>query len=258
VPDVEYAGLVAQTWDLFRGDSSGWPDRMLYLELIREAGEPVLDVGCGTGRLLLDYQALGIDIDGVDNAPEMLALCRQKAAAAGLTPMLHEQRMEALDLPRRYRTVLVPSSSFQLLTDADVARSALARIVAHLEPGGLLAMSFMTIDGPSEWSDWFVREATADDGTTVRRRSRVRGRGDLTDTEDHFEVIRDGEVISEERSERVPSTRTYSLDAVRDLYAQAGLVDVQMLHEFTREPATSETRMWTATGRRPGVGARPD
>lgn len=36
---------------------------------------------CGTGRLLLDYLAQGIDIDGVDNSPEMLALCRPDAAA---------------------------------------------------------------------------------------------------------------------------------------------------------------------------------
>ncbi len=149
-PDYEYRGLMAQAWDLLRGDTSDWPDRAFYLDLIRESGEPVLDVGCGTGRLLLDYASQGIDIDGVDNSPEMLALCGEKAAAQGLEPSLYQQRMQALELPRRYRTIIVPSSSFQLLTDSDDAREALRRFHDHLEPGGWLAMSFMLMGGAAD------------------------------------------------------------------------------------------------------------
>ncbi len=84
VAEVEYRGLMAQTWDLLRGDPSGQGDYGFYLEMIRAYGEPVLDVGCGTGRLLLDMLAAGIDIDGVDVSAEMLALCRAKARVRGL------------------------------------------------------------------------------------------------------------------------------------------------------------------------------
>ena len=73
-PAYEYHGLMAEAWDLLRGDTSGWEDRPFYLELIRRFGEPALDVGCGTGRLLLDYLAEGIEIDGLDVSPDMLAL----------------------------------------------------------------------------------------------------------------------------------------------------------------------------------------
>ena len=65
--NYEYRDLLAKTWDLFREDTSGWPDRFFYREFIAECGEPVLDIGCGTGRLLLDYMQEGVDIDGVDN-----------------------------------------------------------------------------------------------------------------------------------------------------------------------------------------------
>lgn len=115
VPDYEYKGLMAEAWDVLRGDTSNRSDRPLYLAWIQEYGQLALDVGCGTGRLLLEYLQHGIDIDGVDNSPEMLALCRRKAAHLGLQPTLHEQVMEALDLPREYRTILIPSSSLQLI-----------------------------------------------------------------------------------------------------------------------------------------------
>jgi len=94
----EYRGLMAATWDLFRGNTSRWADRFFYKEAIAQSGQPVLDVGCGTGRLLLDFLADGIDADGVDNSPEMLARCRQKADTLGLRPRLYEQPMEALEL----------------------------------------------------------------------------------------------------------------------------------------------------------------
>src|SRR5207344_277757 len=99
-PAYEYHGLMAEAWDLLRGDTSGWDDRPFYLELIRRFGEPTLDVGCGTGRLLLDYLAEGIEIDGVDVSPDMLAVCRAKASALGLDPTLYEQAVEDLQLPR--------------------------------------------------------------------------------------------------------------------------------------------------------------
>jgi hypothetical protein len=71
----------------------------------------------------------------------MLDLLRQKAAALGLDPRVYLQTMETLDLPRRYRVILVPSSSFQLLTEPVAAAEALRGFYWHLEPGGVLVMS---------------------------------------------------------------------------------------------------------------------
>ena len=143
--EYEYRGLLAATWDLFRGDTSRWGDRPRFRDLIERHGQPALDVGCGTGRLLLDYLAEGLDVDGVDNSPEMLALCRAKAEQRGLRPTLYEQAIERLDLPRRYGTILVPSSTFQLITDPEQARGAMWRFFDLLLPGGALAMSIMAL-----------------------------------------------------------------------------------------------------------------
>ena len=147
-----YSGLIASTWDMGRDTTLRWDDSTFFLDIVQRYGQPVLDVGCATGRIVLDYLAQGIDTDGVDNSPELLAICRDKAALLGLVPNLYEQWMEALDLPRTYRTILVPSSSFQLVTDAADARAAMHRFIAHLEPGGALIMPFS--------HDWQAGEPT--------------------------------------------------------------------------------------------------
>src|SRR6478735_3703953 len=110
--ELEYTGLMALAWDPLRGDTSGWEDRSLYLELIEGLGQPVLDVGCGTGRLLLDFLDQGIDIDGLEIAPDMLDILRAKAAVRGLdvSGRVHQGSMESFEPWRRYRVVLVPSS----------------------------------------------------------------------------------------------------------------------------------------------------
>src|SRR4030042_5390012 len=134
-PGYEYYGMMAQTWDLFRGDTSKWEERGCYLDIIRESGEPVLDVGCGTGRLLLDFMSQGVDIDGVDNSPEMLTICREKADAMRLQPMLYENNMVSMKLPRLYQTIIVPSSSFQLVLEPAHAQKAILNLFNHLLPG---------------------------------------------------------------------------------------------------------------------------
>ena len=96
-PGYDYYGLLASTWDVWRDDTAHWSDRFFFLDVIGQYGEPVLDIGCGTGRLLLDYLAQGTDIDGVDNSGEMLAICRTKAQRQGMpAPALYQQRMEQL------------------------------------------------------------------------------------------------------------------------------------------------------------------
>src|SRR5262245_50476075 len=137
--------MMAEFWDLFRGDTSTWEDRFFYLDVVKKYGQPVLDVGCGTGRILLDFMQQGIDIDGVDNSPDMLALCKQKAEKLNLKPTIYQQEMTELVLPRNYQTILVPSSSFQLLLDATLPPIAMNRFYEHLLPGSVLAMPFMTL-----------------------------------------------------------------------------------------------------------------
>ncbi|MGH2606338.1 MAG: class I SAM-dependent methyltransferase [Anaerolineales bacterium] len=253
----EYHGLMASTWDLFRGDTSGWEDRSAYLDLIRRHGQPVLDVGCGTGRLLLDFMGQGVDIDGVDLSPEMLALCRDRAGRMGLAPALHQSAMEELELTRRYRIIMVPSSSFQLLVEPSLARRAMERFHDHLVPGGVLVMPFMILWKPGDPEDtgWALtgEKFRPEDGAVVLRWSRARydPPARLEHTWDRYRVVREGILLTEEEHQRSPATRWYGLDEARDLFRRAGFEEPAAYQAFSQIPAQSGDKIFTLVGSRP-------
>jgi ubiquinone/menaquinone biosynthesis C-methylase UbiE len=255
IPHYEYYGLMAEFWDLFRGDTSTWEDRFFYLDVVKKYGQPVLDIGCGTGRILLDFMHQGINIDGVDNSPDMLALLQQKAEKLNLKPTFYQQEMTELSLPRKYQTILVPSSSFQLLLDPALPPLAMNRFYGHLLPGGVLAMPFMTLwkEG-NRLENEFTREAVRpEDGATIRRwqYSRFDPETDLEHTIDRYEIIREGQVIGSEEHHQSPATRSYTQGQALELYQEAGFKDIQVFHEFTFEPAKSEDTTFCVLGFKP-------
>jgi ubiquinone/menaquinone biosynthesis C-methylase UbiE len=254
-PSYEYYGMMAEFWDLFRGDTSTWEDRFFYLDVVKKYGQPVLDVGCGTGRILLDFMQQGFDIDGVDNSPDMLGRLHQKAENLNLHPTVYQQEMTELSLPRKYQTILVPSSSFQLLLDASLPPVAMNHFYEHLLPGGVLAMPFMTLwkQGNPLESEYTREAMRPEDGTTVRRwqYSRFDPETDLEHTIDRYEIVRDGKVTASEEHHQSPATRSYTQEQAIVLYQEAGFKDIEVFHEFTFEPVKPEDETFCVLGFKP-------
>ncbi|MGI9051286.1 MAG: class I SAM-dependent methyltransferase, partial [Ilumatobacteraceae bacterium] len=128
-------GLIARWWATFNLDG---PEIDFFGELVA-AGQPALDVACGTGRLLVPWVAGGMDVDGVDASADMIAACCAAASQADRTPQLFVQPVHQLDLSRRYATIVM-CGGLGLGGSRQQDVEGLRRMLAHLRPGGLLAL----------------------------------------------------------------------------------------------------------------------
>lgn len=115
-------------------------DLEFYRAAARASGGAVLDIGCGTGRLMLPFLAEGIDVDGLDNSPEMLDRLRMNAAAKGLSPRVTLGDMRAFRMPRRYACVMIPFNAFAHNLSADEQLDTLRGCHEHLLSGGRLVL----------------------------------------------------------------------------------------------------------------------
>lgn len=130
-------------------DHSTTEDIPFYLELAHQCGAPVLELACGTGRVLVPLARAGFEIHGVDISNNMLAVCRQSVSRFGLDDRVSLSQASMVDfrLPRRdFKLAFVAFRSFMhLLSPADQL-GCLRQAHAHLEPGGSLVLSLIAPD----------------------------------------------------------------------------------------------------------------
>ena len=153
LPLVWHYGLMAEYWARFKTDA---PEVPQLLNLIGRFGQPVLDLACGSGRILTNLLLAGVDADGVDISDDMLDGARKAASAHGFSPALISQPMHELNLPRQYGTILI-CDSFGLgggrRNDLAMFRSCHER----LKPGGALAFNLgMEYSSDEDWDLWKI------------------------------------------------------------------------------------------------------
>jgi SAM-dependent methyltransferase len=138
--------IYARFYDLDFGDADA--DLLMYQQFASRCGSPILELGCGTGRVLLPLARQGYQITGVDVSPPMLDVARRKVAAENLTGQvtLFEQDMRELELGGRFNLAFAAINSFMHLLNTDDQLTALARIRHHLNPGGLLLLDLFNPD----------------------------------------------------------------------------------------------------------------
>lgn len=209
-PSTWHHGLVADYWATVNLEA---PELDLYRPYLRS---PVLDAGCGAGRLLVPLREDGFDVDGCDASADMIERCRRRAPDATLwVSPLHE-----LNPPRPYASILC-SGVLGLGSTREQDIEALSRLHDALMPGGTLVL-----DNEEKPFDWRTRDWSEPSEGEISLSSRV----DAVDDDDRSVRLtiraesRDGR-----REEHALTLRQWYREELVPLLRAAGFATVDVL-----------------------------
>jgi SAM-dependent methyltransferase len=134
-------------------------DLALWEELAAAVGGPILDLGCGTGRVALHLARRGHETVGLDRDAELIAALSERAAGLPLQAVVGDARRFELEGP--VALALAPMQLAQLLADGAERVECLRCVASHLQPAGRIALSIVerlpeAAEGPPPLPD--VRE----------------------------------------------------------------------------------------------------
>ena len=228
-------------------------DLSFYVDLAKQIDGPVLEMGCGTGRLLLPIARAGVEINGLDNAPAMLNILRERIQNEPVevrnTIILHEGDMRQFRGQKKYALVTIPFRPMQHMYTLEDQVAALKTGAFHLDKNGILAFDvffpkFHLMDlGIGEEMlelEWPVKSHS---GRIVRRYFRK----DSIDKINHifyftfiFRTYENDTLVSEETEALKLSYYTYP--QFKALFALAGLVSVEEYGSFSKTPLNNDAK----------------
>lgn len=228
------------------------PDVRLFVEAAVESGGPVLEVGCGTGRVLLPTARGGVSITGLDISEHMLDVCR--AALKDETREVQERvnlvqgDMRDFDLGRKFALITTPFRPFQhLITTKDQIR-CLKTIHKHLEPGGTFVLDIFNPSLAGITADNLGKEMGAEPEFTTPEGIKVR-RFNKTIQRDHFKQVLDVELIyylthpdgREERIIHAFQMRYLFRYEAEHLLARCGFEVLELYTDYSKNPYGSKS-----------------
>ena len=196
--DYKDYGFVADYYD----DVSAYNTRTdikFFVEYAKELGGEVLELGCGTGRVLIPTAEAGIKITGFDLSDFMLNKCREKveilSTAVKNRITLTQGNMSNFNLGRKFKLITTPFRPFQHLTTVEEQISCLKCVKEHLEPEGRFildvfnpSLPYLTDESRLKEFDVGEEPTILPDGTQISRTARIR-------KFDYFNQVNDSELI---------------------------------------------------------------
>jgi SAM-dependent methyltransferase len=246
----EYSAVFAEFYDQTPLYLSR-PDIAFYVEEARAAGS-VLELGCGSGRVLIPTAVAGVRITGLDLSESMLALCRRKLAAQprevrDRVRLLHAS-MADFNLGETFALVTTPFRSFQHLISTDEQLACLRCVHRHLADGGRLILDMFQVNpaglGDPEWMR--EREDTPEtslpDGRRFRRTARITAfhRAEQFNEVEFAVYITYPDGRTERHTQSFPF-RYFFPKEVEHLLARVGLRVVAVYGRFDRSPLENDS-----------------
>jgi SAM-dependent methyltransferase len=227
-------------------------DIPFFREMAKRTGGPILELGCGTGRVAIPLARDGHRVVGLDRSAAQLAIARRKAGAAGVKLELVAADMRAFALPEPFRLIVVAFNTFLLLTP-DERRACLARVREHLAREGTFLLDVFqpnpeVIAGKQgalvhEWT-----RVDPETGRTVMKSQWSEADVDGVDTAQLYdEIDQDGVLRRYARSFRLHYLYRRELEL---LLAGAGFAVEAVYGSYDLEPVTSRSPKLLAVARR--------
>lgn len=221
-----YSGLSVLFYDYFFPEHDN-QETDFYAQHISLSPSPALEVGCGSGRLLLPLLKRGLHVEGLDMSPEMLAQCREKAQSLNLKPILYEQRMQDLSLSKQYGCIFSALGTFQQISARDDAQRALHQFYNTLLPGGrLIIYLYLPWHDAPPFGEWYAHETVsiADREITVYEKSVHDPQEQLVYAHYRYELKQHNVVIKQE--EKDLTIRWYSRFEFEMMLEKAGFKEI--------------------------------
>jgi SAM-dependent methyltransferase len=222
-----------------------------YVEAARASGGPVLEVGCGTGRVLIPTARAGIEIVGLDGSPQMLQVCRrrllQEPPDVQARARLLEGDMRRFTVDRTFALVTIPFRPFQHLVTVNDQLACLTSIRRHLTDDGRLVFDIfnpslnMLVTKPVGEEFDSDPEVDMDDGRRVYRRGKIVAHDRFTQVTQHELIyyISHADGRSERLVHAFSMRNTFRFEA-EHLLIRAGYEIEHLYADFDRSPYGSK------------------
>jgi SAM-dependent methyltransferase len=226
-------------------------DVAFYRDAARDFGDPILELGCGTGRITMALAEAGKRITGLDLSERMLERAARKRAALHTEERervhLVQGDMAQFDLGEAFRLIIIPFRPFQHLLEVAEQMKCLECVKKHLAPGGRLILDVFQTDAermhdPVHMREMLVTEYKTADGRQVRIGERVAAfhrAEQINDVEMIYSIVHPGG-----RKERLVFAwplRYYFRFEVEHLLARCGFRVATQYGNFDRTPIREES-----------------
>jgi hypothetical protein len=210
-----------------------------FLHYAERANAPILEPMCGSGRFLIPLLERGFDIDGADASPYMLQACREHCSRKGLRPVLHEQFLELIEMPRRYGLVIIPAGSFCLITEQAAIEEGLRRIYELMLPQSRLVLEIERLPSPlplAGTASWSGRWIERPDGAKIiiSWLSEYNERERISRSIHRYDLCQGSELVETEFEDFV--LRFYDQAEFHDLLIAVGFKDIKTFKAYQFRP----------------------
>lgn len=207
-----------------------------YRQMIIEADGSALELACGSGRLLLQFARENFPVEGVEGSIEMVKILRERIARLKLDVKVYQQKIDEIELQKRYRLLYISLGSFQFVADELNIKLALAKYHELLVDGGKLIIPLFI-----PWTDLAAMSPTwkiASDTYSKSRDCRFVRREMCThdaveqviNTQIRYEMWKQKELL--ELTEKNMRIRWYSKGEFIAYLKEAGFSNIEMMRSY--------------------------